>query len=124
MKTDYNNLPEQIDYLISEIKAVKEILSQRIEKAEEIPKYLSLEQLKHYLYGKGFLISKSKLYKMTSKGELPCYKTGNRVYFSPEKIDTWLSEYLGSKSKTNCDLSSQNIIKGIMGSSLFTKRKK
>lgn len=57
MRTDYNNLPEQIDYLISEIKEVKEILSQRIGKPEEIPKFLSVEQLKHYLYQQGVLIS-------------------------------------------------------------------
>ena len=101
MRTDYNNLPEQIDYLISEIKEVKEILSQRIGKPEEIPKFLSVEQLKHYLYQQGVLISKSKLYKMTSKDEIPCYKTGNRVYFSPEEIDNWLSAYLNQKSKTN-----------------------
>lgn len=124
MRTDYNNLPEQIDYLISEIKEVKEILSQRIGKPEEIPKFLSVEQLKHYLYQQGVLISKSKLYKMTSKDEIPCYKTGNRVYFSPEEIDNWLSAYLNQKSKTNSGFSGQDTIKDIMGSALFKKRKK
>ena len=38
MKTDYNNLPERIDYLISEIAGIKELLTQRIRNPEEIPK--------------------------------------------------------------------------------------
>ena len=36
--TTYDTLPERIDYLISEIREVKELLTQRIEKPEEIPK--------------------------------------------------------------------------------------
>lgn len=31
MKTDYNNLPERIDYLISEIAGIKELLTQGFE---------------------------------------------------------------------------------------------
>ena len=48
-RTTYDTLPEQIDYLISEIREVKELLIQRIEKPEEIPKYLDKEQALRYL---------------------------------------------------------------------------
>jgi len=96
MRTDYNNLPEQIDYLISEIGEVKELLMQRIEKPEEIPKYLSLEQALLYLEKKGFLVSKSKLYKMTSGDIIPCHKNGNRIYFLPEELNDWLEKQFGT----------------------------
>ena len=71
MKTDYNNLPERIDYLISEIAGIKELLTQRIRNPEEIPKYLDINQALLYLGKLGFLISRSKLYKLTSGNNIP-----------------------------------------------------
>ena len=75
MKTDYNNLPERIDYLISEIAGIKELLTQRIRNPEEIPKYLDINQALLYLGKLGFLISRSKLYKLTSGNNIPCHKS-------------------------------------------------
>lgn len=48
-KTSYDTLPERIDYLIQEISEIKNILINRIEKREEIPKYLSTENALAYL---------------------------------------------------------------------------
>ena len=48
-KTSYDTLPERIDYLIQEISEIKNILMNRIEKREEIPKYLSTENVLAYL---------------------------------------------------------------------------
>ena len=38
-KTTYDTLPGQIDYLIQEVLEIKDILMDRIEKPEEIPKF-------------------------------------------------------------------------------------
>ena len=97
--TTYDTLPERIDYLISEIGEVKELLMQRIEKPEEIPKYLSLEQALLYLEKKGFLVSKSKLYKMTSGDIIPCHKNGNRIYFLPEELNAHVQALMKMSQK-------------------------
>lgn len=99
MKTDYNNLPERIDYLISEIAGIKELLTQRIRNPEEIPKYLDINQALLYLGKLGFLISRSKLYKLTSGNNIPCHKSDNRIYFFPQELDSWLSSQIERKVK-------------------------
>lgn len=51
-KTSYDTLPERIDYLIQEISEIKNILINRIEKREEIPKWLNKEQALKYIQNK------------------------------------------------------------------------
>ena len=119
--TTYDTLPERIDYLISEIGEVKELLMQRIEKPEEIPKYLSLEKALLYLEKKGFLVSKSKLYKMTSGDIIPCHKNGNRIYFLPEELNDWLEKQFGTIGETSRYLSDQKAINNIIKSAQAKK---
>ena len=107
MKTDYNNLPERIDYLISEIAGIKELLTQRIRNPEEIPKYLDINQALLYLGKLGFLISRSKLYKLTSGNNIPCHKSDNRIYFFPQELDSWLSSQIEKKIETSKNFSDQ-----------------
>lgn len=121
--TTYDTLPERIDYLISEIGEVKELLTQRIEKPEEIPKYLSLEQTLLYLEKKGFLVSKSKLYKMTSENKIPFHKSGNRNYFFPDELDKWMNEQLEMESETNRYFFGQDAINYITKSVQIKKKK-
>jgi hypothetical protein len=52
-------------YRAYEIAGIKELLTQRIRNPEEIPKYLDINQALLYLGKLGFLISRSKLYKLT-----------------------------------------------------------
>lgn len=80
---------------------MKKLLTQRIKKPEEIPKYLSIKQAKLYLEKKGFLVSESELYKMTSESKILFYQSGNRNYFFPDEQEEWLQEQLGMKSETS-----------------------
>ena len=77
---------------------MKKLLTQRIKKTEEIPKYLFIKQAKLYLEKKGFLVSESELYKMTSESKILFYQSGNRNYFFPDEQEEWLQEQLGMKS--------------------------
>lgn len=43
MKTTFDTLPQQIDVLLAEVLNIKEILLDGIEKPEEVPKYLTLD---------------------------------------------------------------------------------
>ena len=109
-KTTYDTLPERIDYLISEMEEIKGILAGRTEKPEEIPKYLDIDQALTYMKKTGFSISKSKLYKLTSSGEIPFHKADNRVYFFPHELDTWMFSSMERNNRNE----KQNIIQTII----------
>ncbi|WP_025068549.1 helix-turn-helix domain-containing protein [Bacteroides gallinarum] len=93
-KTDYNTLPEQIDYLIQEIEEIKSMLSSKMDKPENIPKYLDIDQALAYMRNLGFPISKSKLYKLTSGCHIPHSKSNSRVYFQPQELENWVSSQI------------------------------
>lgn len=50
-------------------------------------KILTIDEAATYL-----TISKSHLYKLTSRGTIPHSKQGKRIYFSKAKLDVWLLE--------------------------------
>ena len=67
---------------------------------EQTTKPLTLEEAAIYLD-----ISRSHLYKLTSKSEIPHYKPqGKRVYFSKPELDKWL---LRNPIKTNEEIEQQ-----------------
>ena len=103
-KTSYDTLLERIDYLIQEISEIKNILTNRIEKKEEIPKYLSTENALAYLKKTGFPMSKSQLYKLTSCGRMPFHKSGNTLLFIPEELDKWCEDKIQTVSHEENEL--------------------
>ncbi len=107
--TTFNNLPERMDCLISEVFELKRILIQRIEKPEEIPKYLNTEKALVYLKKIGFPMSKSRLYKLTANRKIPFHKSGNTLLFSMEEISQWCEDDIHAKNNKN--ISNQFIIK-------------
>lgn len=84
-KTTYNDLPEKIDVILSELAEIKEALV-TIQRPEEVPKLLSIDSAVAYLKQYGITISKSTLYKRSSSGLLPSLKIENRLYFSPRNL--------------------------------------
>lgn len=121
-KTTYNTLPEQIDYLIQEIKEIKSMLSCKIEKPEEIPRWLNKVQALEYIRERGYMISSSKFYKMSAQDTLPCYRSGNRLYFVAEELDEWLQKQVERKNQTDQNLESK-LIKFIVKSEKRNGRK-
>lgn len=52
-------------------------------------------------------LSKSYLYKLTSKGDIPFYRpNGKQLFFNKEEIDRWL---LRNRSKTNEEIQSEAV---------------
>lgn len=112
--TTFNNLPERVDFLISEVAGIKQILLQGIAKPEEVPKYLDITQVLFYLKKRGVLVSRSKLYKMTSEDSIPHRKMSSKLYFLPNEIDMWLASQIEVREEMSQQLlskSSQSIIK-------------
>jgi len=48
-------------------------------------RFLDIKRMAEYIY-----LSKSKIYKMVSKDEIPYIKIGSRVLFDKEQIDQWV----------------------------------
>ena len=55
-------------------------------------KWLTLEELTAYLK-----LSKTKLYGMAQRGEMPAVKIGSQWRFDREEIDAWMKSQSGSK---------------------------
>ena len=102
-------LPERIDYLIQEISEIKNILINRIEKREEIPKWLNKEQALKYIQKQGYKLSSSKLYKLSATDNIPCHRSGRNLYFFAEELDKWLNNQIEEEGKTSQNLSTQSI---------------
>lgn len=64
-----------------------------------LPDTLNLSSALKVLDEHGFPTSKAKLYKMTSLGQIPFMKYGNKLVFSRKSLVEWAHEQLVSGSK-------------------------
>jgi excisionase family DNA binding protein len=73
-----------MEFIQNEIKEIKELLlALNIQQKE----FLTVEDATVYLQ-----LSKSCLFKMTSKREVPFYKPGGKkIYFKKSEIDEWIT---------------------------------
>jgi len=60
----------------------------------EHDKWLTVEELSIYLK-----MSRTKLYNLAQKGEIPVSKIGNQWRFDREEIDDWMKSFKGVPSK-------------------------
>lgn len=106
----YDSLPNAVAELSEKLNLLVEIVSTKIEKKEEIPKYFDKKQALRHMANSGIKISESKLYKMTSQNNIPYHKSGNKLYFMPEELDEWMNEQIIGKGEINKHFSIQTII--------------
>ena len=71
--TTYNDLPERIDEILSELSTIR-ILLGNMPTTEQIHKFLNIDDAVAYLQSLGIRISKSTLYKRSALGPLPAHK--------------------------------------------------
>ena len=73
---------------------------------------LTLEQVAKYTN-----YSKSYIYKLTSRREIPCYKpNGKQLYFKRTEIDEWL---LTNREMTNKEIESEVATKSVLQQKRF-----
>lgn len=119
MKTTFDTLPQQIDFLLAEVLEVKEIILKKIGKPEEIPKYLNLDGAILFLSKKAYPISKSKMYKLTSSNAIPFHRAGNSLLFHTEELEKWFDDQIDKQGKGKL-LSGNPVIKRTQ-SKMFNK---
>ena len=73
---------------------------------------LTLEEVAKYTN-----YSKSYIYKLTSRREIPCYKpNGKQLYFKRTEIDEWL---LSNRKMTNKEIESEVATKSVLAQKRF-----
>lgn len=88
MKTTFENFFENFDYLLNSVEEIKKRLDNK-KNLEPPPKNISINQAIIFLKERGLIISKSKIYKLTSSNSIP-YKTfGNRLVFDTAELEAW-----------------------------------
>lgn len=85
---------EQIRKMVFD--AISEYFSSKGEviTSSNLPDTLNLSGALKVLEENGFSTSKGKLYKMTSNGEIPFKKYGNKLIFSRNEIIEWANRQL------------------------------
>lgn len=82
---------KKLDYLITQVAEIKELILPHIKKSEEIPKLLDSKQAVKFLAGMGCKVSKSKFYKMTASNEIPTHRTDKgKLYFTSKELTEWM----------------------------------
>ena len=84
-KVTFETLPSAVMELTEKVDLLISMFSTKIEKREEIPKYMNTETALEYLRKTGLTISKSKLYKLTASNSIPVYKEGNSLFFTQQE---------------------------------------
>ena len=79
---------------------------------QEAKNILTLEEVAEYTH-----LSKSYIYKLTSKGDIPYYKpNGKQLYFKRTEIDEWL---LTNRNKTNQEIEREIATKSVLSQKRF-----
>lgn len=79
---------------------------------QEAKNILTLEEVAEYTH-----LSKSYVYKLTSKGDIPYYKpNGKQLYFKRTEIDEWL---LTNRNKTNQEIEREIATKSVLSQKRF-----
>ncbi len=90
----FDSLPSAIEELAGKVDYIINLLGAKIEKREEIPKYLNTENALAYLKNIGFSMSKSKLYKLTALKSIPVHKNGNNLLFLQKELEQWFESQI------------------------------
>jgi excisionase family DNA binding protein len=102
MKTSLNNIFEKIDFIVNSIEKIESKL-----KVKEIikppPKKLSINQTIIFLSERGVNISKSYIYKLTSSKSISFQRFGNRLVFSEDELEMWITDQLKEKNESNVE---------------------
>ncbi|MBW9279229.1 helix-turn-helix domain-containing protein [Bacteroides fragilis] len=93
-KISFDTLPAAVMELVEKVDYIINLLGAKVEKREEIPKYLNTENALAYLKNIGFSMSKSKLYKLTALKSIPVHKNGNNLLFLQKELEQWFESQI------------------------------
>lgn len=97
---------------LESMQSIEERLTNLERINQEAKTILTLEEVAKYTN-----YSKSYIYKLTSRREIPCYKpNGKQLYFKRTEIDEWL---LSNRKMTNKEIESEVATKSVLRQKRF-----
>jgi len=97
---------------LESMQSIEERLTNLERINQEAKTILTLEEVAKYTN-----YSKSYIYKLTSRREIPCYKpNGKQLYFKRTEIDEWL---LTNRNKTNQEIEREIATKSVLAQKRF-----
>ncbi len=79
--------PEELKSIIEE--AIAEHFAKSVVTTEPLPDTITLPKALELLENNGYPTSRAKIYKLTSAGEMPHRKYGNKLVFSRQELLEW-----------------------------------
>ena len=103
----FNELPEAVRQLQVQLTKIEELILSSNKKSENCnDQPLNVEQCAEFLN-----LTKSTVYSMVSRGQLPHIKKGKRVYFFKETLLDYLQEGSVQTSQSIADTALNNLTK-------------
>lgn len=93
-KVSHDTLPEAVSRLEARIEEIHEFLTAKVIIKPELPKFLNINQAVKYCNSIGYKISKSKMYKLSSRGEIPHFKASGSLAFEVSELDTFIKNHI------------------------------
>lgn len=98
---NFENLPLFVGLIFKDVEEIKRMLTSNMPRSEPDAKRLSISEAVKFFLEKGFPISKSKLYKLTSEEKIPFEKFGMRVLFKKDKLIEWIENEMNLSTKSD-----------------------
>ncbi|MCD8173081.1 MAG: helix-turn-helix domain-containing protein [Alistipes sp.] len=93
-----------VEQLQTVIKELFDSYSPRFTPSPKEPsETMSLPMVLDYLTRRGYPTSKSKIYQLTSRGEMPHRKYGNKLVFIRTEIDGWMESQTTRKRDSKAE---------------------
>ncbi len=86
----FENLPAAVSKILLDITEIRKVLLQKHKREPTHNELLSVEKTIIFLSENGYLLSKSKLYKLTSSQKIPHSKLNNKLIFNKQDLASWL----------------------------------
>ena len=96
-------MPEAIGILINRVEKLASLFSETKSSATPSEINLDLDGIIVFLKGKGYTMSKSRLYKLTANGDIPHRKFGNRLVFNTVEVLEWVDQVSASSIQFQSD---------------------
>lgn len=97
---DFNSLPQAVEYLIKQVEEIKSALHKG-RKTVCQNETLDIDGVKLYMEKRKIPMSKSRIYKLSSSGDLdfPVHRIGNRLLFYTKELDEWCKQQINRSDK-------------------------
>ena len=85
----FEQLPKAVGEIKTKLDTIERLLQELLSRTQSFPQqneYINIKELAEILS-----LSIPTLYVYVHNRKIPCYKRGNRLYFSREEINNWLS---------------------------------